>query len=72
VSSLKLPYVIYKSPPKQGSKNGVFQLIFDPNFALKLLHVVVKPYHLSFEPQYVIRIILSTWSVTRNKSSRFL
>ena len=60
LSALKLPYVIYKSSLKQGSKNGVFSPIFYPNSVSKPLYVVVNLYYFSSEPQYVIRIILST------------
>ena len=34
MSSLNLPYVIYKSPQKQGSKNGVFYSFFAPKSSL--------------------------------------
>jgi hypothetical protein len=60
LSALKLPYVIYKSSLKQGSKNGVFSPIFYPKLVSKPLYVVVNLYYFSSEPQYVIRIILST------------
>ena len=40
----EISYVIYKSPLKSGSKNGVFPLILDPKIGPHLLHVVPKPY----------------------------
>ena len=61
LKSLKLSNVIYKSPQKWRSKNGVFLLFFCSKIVLKPLYVVVEPYSFSPEPQYVIRIILSTW-----------
>lgn len=44
LSSLKLLYVIYKSPQKHGVKNGVFSLIFRSKIVLKPLYVVVNHY----------------------------
>ena len=61
MSSLFLPYVIYKSPQKQGSKNDVFSLYFCSKTILKPLYVVVKLYFFSPEPLRIIRIIASTW-----------
>ena len=58
--SLKLSNVIYILAYFQGSKNGVLLPFFDPYFVFKPLHVVVNFYFLLSEPQYVIRIILST------------
>lgn len=50
-STFKLFYVIYISAYFSGPKFSVFSLIFDPNFTLKPLYVVVKPYYLFSEPQ---------------------
>jgi len=44
MSALFLPYVIYKSPQKQGTKNSVFPLFFCSKTVLKPLYVVVNPY----------------------------
>ena len=66
LSALKLPYVIYKSSLKQGSKNGVFSPIFYPNSVSKPLYVVVNLYYFSSEPQCVIRIILLVVECTQS------
>ena len=60
LKSLKLSNVIYKSPQKWRSKNGVFLLFFCSKIVIKPLYVVVNPYYFLSKPQYVIRIILST------------
>ena len=63
-----LSNVIYKSPQKSGSKNGVFSLFFCSKQAIEPLYVVVKLHYFSSEPQYVIRIILSTCPLQGNTS----
>ena len=52
-----------------GQKTVFFSPIFGPNFILKPLYVVVEPYYFPSEPQYVIRIILSTCLSLSHKSS---
>ena len=47
-------------PKNRGQKTVFFCSFFCSKIVLKPLYVVVEPYSFSPEPQYVIRIILST------------
>jgi DNA-binding response OmpR family regulator len=50
----------YKKPKKSVQKMVIFHPVFCPFFILKPQHIMVRVYFLPSEPQFVIRIILST------------
>jgi hypothetical protein len=60
MSSSKMTYVIYKTPPKNGPKFALFCLDFRSIFASKPLYIVGNLSYLPFEPLFVIIIIVST------------
>lgn len=66
-----LSNVIYKSPQKHGSKNGVFLLFLCSKIVLKPLYVVVIWFYFSSEPQYVIRIIVRKYVVKQKGKDYF-